>query len=153
MSWLSGKKLSDKVKRNASSKVKDAFHGVFPIDELPSFLPHVPIFIIVNTQSHNLQGQHWKTIYINAKREGEIFDSLAQPPSELLVRWMNRFTRRWTTNRKIYQKDTTTTCGAFALYYILKRLDYPSLDDFTHTFSHSLYCNEQIVRSFYKELK
>ena len=82
MRWLSGKKLSDKVKRNARPKVKHAFHGVFPIDELPSFLPHVPIFIIVNTQSHNLQGQHWKTIYINAKHEGEIFDSLAEPPNE-----------------------------------------------------------------------
>ena len=77
MSWLSTKDLIDKVKRNADGATLAAFHGVFPIDELPSAVPHYPFFMIVNTQSHNLPGEHWITIFIDADRRGDIFDSLA----------------------------------------------------------------------------
>ena len=64
MSWLSDEDICEKVKKNANQEVKKAFFGVYPIDELPDFIPHLPIFIVVNTQAHNLQGEHWKTIFI-----------------------------------------------------------------------------------------
>lgn len=153
MSWLSDEKISEKVRKNGVMKVRNAFYGLYPIDELPEFIPFLPIFIVVNTHTHNLAGEHWKTIFINENRYGEVFDSLAQPMSDLLVRWMNRFTRRWKTNYKVYQHASSTTCGAFALYYILKRLDYPSLKSFTQTFTRSMNKNECLVRSFYEKLK
>ena len=77
----------------------------------------------MNTQAYNLEGEHWKTIFIDEKRRGEVFDSLAQPMNMTLIQWMNRFTHKWTRNRKVYQHKRSTTCGAFALYYILKRLN------------------------------
>lgn len=153
MSWLSDQEIADKVKKNGNELVRRAFYGLYPIDELPKSIPHLPIFLVVNTHTHNLQGQHWKVIYIDEKRRGELFDSLAQPTSNLLNRWMNRFTRKWTTNRKVYQHGNSTTCGAFALYFILQRLNYPSLDSFTQNFSHSRNENERFVRHFYESLK
>ncbi len=153
MSWLSDTEICEKVKKNGSEAVKKAFYGVYPLDELPDFIPHLPIFIVVNTQTHNLQGEHWKTIFIDRNRRGEVFDSLAQPMTNLLKRWLNRFTRRWKRNNKVYQHANSTTCGAFALYFILRRLDYPSLNSFTASFSRSVNDNECIVRSFYRELK
>lgn len=153
MSWLSDKQICEKVRKNGDLKTRNAFYGVYPIDTLPEFIPYLPIFIVVNTQTHNLEGEHWKTIFINKERFGEVFDSLAQPMSDLLIRWLNRFTRRWKRNPKIYQHVKSTTCGAFALYYILKRLDCPSLNNFTQSFRKSLNDNERLVRSFYKKLK
>jgi hypothetical protein len=153
MSWLSDKDISLKVKKNANEIIREAFYGVYPIDELPEFIPHLPIFIVVNTQTHNLAGEHWKTIFINVNRCGEVFDSLAQPMNDFLIRWMNRFTRKWKTNHKVYQHYKSTTCGAFALYFILKRMNYSSLDAFTQTFTHSSSVNESLVRDFYDELK
>lgn len=153
MSWLSDQEIAEKVKENGNEIIRKAFYGLYPIDELPKSIPHLPIFLVVNTHTHNLQGQHWKAIYIDEKRRGEIFDSLAQPTSNLLNRWMNRFTRKWTTNRKVYQHANSTTCGAYTLYFILKRLNYPSLDSFTQTFSHSRNVNERCIRRFYESLK
>ena len=153
MSWLSDVKICEKVERNGDEKIQKAFYGVCPLDELPRFIPHLPIFIVVNTQTHNLEGDHWKTIFIDKNRNGEIFDSLAQPLNAMLITWMNRFTRRWKRNYKIYQHPNTTTCGAFALFYIFKRLNCASLNAFTHFLSPSLYANESLVRHFYKTLK
>ena len=153
MSWLSDKDLCGKVEKNANDKTREAFYGVCPLDELPQFISHLPIFIIVNTQTHNLSGEHWKSIFIDKNRHGEVFDSLAQPMNDMLVRWMNRFTQRWTRNRKVYQHAKSATCGAYALYYILKRLDYPSMKSLTQSFSSSLNDNECLVQKFYKKLK
>ena len=153
MSWLSDKQLCKKVEKNAGVKARKAFYGVYPLDKLPRSVPHLPIFIVVNTQTHNLSGEHWKSIFIDEKRNGEIFDSLAQPMNAMLIRWMNQFTRRWKRNRKVYQHPKTATCGAFALYYILNRLNHPSMNALTQSFSPSLHANECLVQKFYDELK
>lgn len=154
MSWLTDEDIMRKVRRNGNKKCQEAFYGVYPLDRLPKFIPHFPLFIVVNTHTANLEGEHWKTIFIDKNRRGEVFDSLAQPMNAILIRWMNRFTRRWKKNRKVYQHAKSTTCGAFALYYIMKRLDFPSLDSFiSHSFSSSLADNERFVHKFYKTLK
>ena len=128
MSWLSDKQLYKKVEKNADEKTREAFYGVYPLDELPKFIPHLPLFIIVNTQTHNLSGEHWKTVFIDKNRDGEVFDSLAQPMNAMLMSWMDRFTRRWKRNRKVYQHFESSSCGAFALYYVLNRLNYTSMN-------------------------
>ena len=40
MSWLSDKQLNEKVQKNGDKKIREAFHGVYPLDELPQFIPH-----------------------------------------------------------------------------------------------------------------
>jgi hypothetical protein len=153
MSWLSDYQLTEKIKRNGNDKLKCAFYGVYPIDSLPEFVPHIPLVLIVNTHPHNLQGEHWKAVFINEDRCGEVFDSLAEPLSNLLIQWMNRFTRKWKTNRKRYQLLRSSTCGAFVLYFIFNRFVLPSLDSVTDTFSYSPSINECKVLNFYKRLK
>lgn len=153
MSWLSNRQLIQKVRKNADDDTKKSFLGVYPIDRLPKFLPHLPVFLIVNTQTHNLNGEHWKAIFIDKNRYGEVFDSLAQPTSNILNRWMNRFTRKWTTNSKTFQHVSSSTCGAYSLYYVLTRLAFPSLAAFTRSFSRALHVNERNVRAFYHSLK
>ena len=153
MSWLSNRSLINKVKKNADNDTKKAFLGVYPIDKLPNAIPHFPVFLIVNTHAHNLGGEHWKAVFINKNRYGEVFDSLAQPASDILTRWMNRWSRKWKTNSKTFQHDSSSTCGAFTLYYVLTRLCFPSLETFTRSFSRALHVNERNIRAFYRRLK
>ena len=153
MSWLSNRKLIEKVKYNGDLRTLQAFHGVYPIDKLPTFVPHLPILIIVNTHTHNLEGEHWKTIFIDCDKSGEVFDSLALPMSYILIQWMNRFTRKWKTNPRSYQHRLSATCGAFALYFTLNRLYVNSLEDITNTFSRSPAVNERSILAFYNRLK
>ena len=153
MSWLSNRKLIEKVKYNGDWKTLKAFYGVYPIDELPAFIPHLPIIIIINTHTHNLEGEHWKTIFIDRDKCGEVFDSLALPMSYILIQWMNRFTRKWKRNRQSFQHRLSATCGAYALYFTLRRLNVPSLEYFTNSFSDSTVVNERKIRDFYNRLK
>ena len=147
MSLLGTRELIEKIKRNADGATLAAFHGVFPMDELPFAVPHYPFFMIVNTQSHNLPGEHWISVFIDADRRGDIFDSLALPLSNILIRWMNRFTRSYTCNRYMYQHPLSTTCGAFTLYFILHRLH--NSDCITETFTSDLSHNDDLIRHFY----
>ena len=153
MSWLSDRQLKSKVKKNADDNTKKAFLGVYPIDKLPKVIPHFLMFLIVNTHTHNLGGEHWKAIFIDKNRYGEVFDSLARPASDLLTRWMNQWTRKWKTNSKTFQHASSSTCGAFTLYYVLTRLSFPSLEKLSRSFSHALHVNERNVHAFYRCLK
>lgn len=151
MSWLSGKELQTKIRNNADGATLHAFHGIFSMDELPFSVPLYPFFMIVNTHAHNLPGEHWISIFIDGNRRGEVFDSLALPLSNLFIRWINRFTRSFSSNRLRYQHPLSSTCGAFALYFILHRLH--DSDCIVRVFNSSLYENEQRVLVFYESLK
>lgn len=153
MSWLSGADLADKVKANADTETGQAFHGVFSMDNLPNSVPRRPFLIIVNTQTHNLPGEHWKVVLIDEDKHGELFDSLALPVSNVLIRWLNRFTVRWKTNRLSFQHPLSATCGAYVLYYLLNRLRVKNLDSITAAFTAYPFANECVVKHFYRSLK
>ena len=145
MSWLSSEELAVKVRRNGDEKTRRAFGGVYPMDRLPSTIPHYPFFMFVNTQSHNLPGMHWLTVFIDTDKVGEVFDSFGLPLSNTLIRWLNRYTRRWKSYGLTVQHPLSSTCGAFALYYVLNGRNT--------TFSKTFSINEARVRSFYNALK
>ena len=119
MSWLSYRQLVNKIRGNADEKTRRLFCGVYLIDNLPKFISNLPIFIIANTDTHNLPVTDWKCIFSDKDRRGEIFGSLAQPINDAPLRWMNSFTRKRKTNHKCYQRSSSSTCGVFALCFIL----------------------------------
>jgi len=151
MSWLSGAVLKRKILHNASHDTLQAFHGVFSMDKLPFAVPHYPFFMIVNTQAHNLPGEHWIVIFINRNKYGEVFDSLALPLAQPLIRWMNQFTHSFTKSHLTYQHVFSSTCGAFALFYILHRLQ--DRDCMTKYFSSSVIVNDKRILLYYQSLK
>lgn len=148
---MTGEQLISKIKKNADQETREAFGGVFSIDQLPSAIPHYPYFVIVNTQAHNLPGEHWKTVFINKEKRAEVFDSLALPLNNLLIRWLNRFTHSFTANHFTYQHPLSPTCGAFAIYFTLNRLHNPKC--VTNLFSSSLHDNVSLVVKYYESLK
>ena len=153
MSWLSDNEILRKIKRNGDLKTLKAFGGVYPMDDLPKFIPHYPFMAVINTHSHNLPGEHWIAIYINKDRRGEVFDSLATPTSLYLIRWLNRHTRSWRTNRHRYQNPLSSFCGCFVLFYTLQRSECDMMECVTGHFSADVSTNETIVRDFFKRLR
>ena len=153
MSLLDGQTIINKIVANANQETLNAFYDVRAVDDLPKFIPHYPIFIIVNTHTKNLPGQHWLVIFIDKYKHGEIFDSLALPVSYYIGRWLNQFTRKWKRNNLAYQHPLTTSCGAFAIYYVLKRLNTSCQERVLKTFKDNTFMNEMIVMNFYHSLK
>ena len=150
MSWLSGHDLVRTIKQHGDSATRQAFGGVFAMDTLPSAVPHYPYLMIVNTQAHNLPGQHWIAVFIDKDRRGEVFDSLALPLTNTLIRWLNRFSRTFTVNRLAYQHPLTATCGAFVLFYALHRLEHASV--VSRMLTDSPHKNVHRVLAFYNSL-
>jgi len=153
MSWLSGKQLVDKVRKNADRDTISGFYGVCSIDNLPEFIHTRPFFMIVNTHTKNLPGEHWIAIIIDTKRNGELFDSLALPVSNILIGWLNRFTKKWKTNKLTVQHVLSSTCGVYSVYFILNRLHVKDFETFIALFDKNPHVNESLVLLFYRSLK
>ena len=153
MSWLTDRELQQAIETYNNQNCRKAFRGVFPKDTLPKHTGPLPAFYIINTDTHNLPGRHWKALFINEKHQGEVFDSLALPISNKVIQFMNQHTTKWQTNSKAYQDLLSTQCGAFVLYYITQRLRYDSFKDVCSTFSHNVRDNELMIRNFYYALK
>ena len=163
MSWLTGETIEQAVDRCAETDtVRQAFIGVYPHNSLPTTTPPpphhhhhhrpLPLTLVINTDTHNLPGRHWISIYIDKQRQqGEIFDSLATPPSAHVVRFMGQHCRKWVMNRLIYQHPLSSYCGVYVLLHVLHRHRYNSLETFCSTyFSSSLTDNDRLMRDYYR---
>ena len=153
MSWLHDRDIIDKVLYNADDKTWNAFNDVYPIDMLPKAIPHYPIFIVMNTHTNNLPGQHWKAILVKRDRTAEVFDSFALPLNTFTENWLNKFTRKWRSNSRAYQHPSSALCGAYVLYFILNRLQYDNYDFCLENFTSNVSENDRMIETFYKSLQ
>ena len=153
--WLTSKQLNKVIHDNGTPLIKASFLGVFAINTLPREIPPLPVLLIVNNDTSNLPGRHWKAVFISCERHGEVYDSLVTPISIALEHWMNRFTLKWTCSTKTVQYPLSPSCGAYVLHYILHRIGEPSLSKYTERyFVPDLHINELLIRHFmYNKLK
>ena len=148
--WLTTLDLETFIRSYADKNTKSAFLGVFPINYLPKRLSHLPVFLIINTNTNNLPGQHWKAVFIDKKGNGEIFDSLAMPISLDLQRWMNNFAKKWTVSQLTLQNPLSPSCGGYVLLYIMTRLKCKSLISCVEQyFTSNVIENDRIVEHFF----
>lgn len=152
MSWLTNHQLNRLVTRYGDKETKDAFLGTFPIDKLPTNIKHYPILLIVNTQSHNLEGEHWFALYISSDHRGEVFDSSARPIDLRTRQWLNRYSNEWTRNRHVYQSLFSPICGAYVLYYILNRLHHPSMKDVLFPKELNRHLTDSFILDWYRNM-
>ena len=153
MSWLTGIELESIIRTYADEPTEAAFLGIFSIDTLPKHIKRLPIIFIINTQTSNLPGQHWKAIYVSSEKNGEVFDSLAMPVSLHLQNWLNTFTRKWSSSKRTIQYPFSASCGAFVIYFVLNRLKTKSMKTCLTMFKNNLIYNDALVVNFVKDLK
>ena len=150
--WLTTTDLQNIIQRNADKQIRDAFLGIFAINELPSHITRLPVLLIINTNTGNLPGQHWKAIFIGRDATGEVFDSLSSPVSLRLQQWMNRHTKKWTTSKLVLQNPLAPTCGAYVLYFVLNRLYCNSLSTCVSLFSPNVKANDAMMLQYFTSL-
>jgi len=95
------------------------FVGVFPLDKIPSLHGKSHSFI-VNTQTHNLPGQHWiavRTVFDRAW----IFDPLSShPPPPSLCHHLSLYCNIYKLYvcRMSVQPPSSNTCGPHCVYFL-----------------------------------
>mgnify|MGYP001179274625 CR=1 FL=1 len=144
MSWLNTDTIKKKVRHNADEATWRAFDNVYLVDTLLSAVTHYPIFIVLNTHPHNLNGEHWKVIFIGKDRRGKLFDSLGLAPNIPTQQWLRKHTRQYKRNERALQHPLSSTCGAFVLYFILKRLNVRRFESIIQKFSYNQHSNEKL---------
>lgn len=86
-------------------------------NKLHAVIPSVTSYIILNTDSNNLPGQHWIAIFCNGK-ECIVFDSYGQIPSQYIQAWIRKYKLKVYYNTRRVQSYLTTTCGNYCLYFL-----------------------------------
>ena len=160
VNWLTGVELEAMVARNANQVTRAAFLGVFAVNTLPKNIGSRPVLLIVNSDTSNLAGKHWYAIHIDSKHHGELFDPLAgvMPVSPFLEFWLNGKTVKWTCNDIPIQHPLIPSCGAFALHFILNRLQFATMKSYIlryfvhHNDNHSFVKNELFIRCYVDSL-
>lgn len=149
IAWLTTLDLEDFILKCADKKTTSAFLGVYPIDCLPKTVSQLPVLFIINTNTSNLPGQHWKAVYVSSQRIGEVFDSLAMPLSIRLEQWMNSFTRKWTISTMTLQNPLSPTCGGYVLYFVMTRLKHKSLTSCLAPFTINVNDNDAFIEDYF----
>ena len=85
------------------------FLGCFPLDKPPKAKGKY----IINTQTHNLPGEHW--IAVN---NGYMFDPFGYIYPNWLISHLLKQNIHPSYNRKMYQHPLHNTCALFCLYYL-----------------------------------
>lgn len=95
------------------------FLGTHPCDELPEITEY-PACLTLNTDPHYRPGEHWQCIYIDAQKKGDFFCSFAQKPQDSVIEYLNKYTNKWSRNRKRVQAliKASKACGHFSTIYL-----------------------------------
>jgi len=110
---------SDKLNRLGKKYIPD-FNGVYPVDKLPKVIKS-PTSIIVNTDTSNLQGQHWIALSYEKGKEVYAFCPLGLYYPRCLTEKLHKSGCKVIYNRKMYQMPWESTCGWHCLAFLIRR--------------------------------
>jgi len=107
---------------------KDASYvGTFSMNRIPHLPPRLTSSFIVNTDSHNLPGQHWIAVRM-IQDHAWIFDPLAYPPPPTLCQHLlfHCHIRVIHICSIPVQPRNTVSCGQHCIYFLYVNLPAPS---------------------------
>lgn len=101
------------------------FAGVFPLNKMPRAL-RPPVNFIVNTDTHNLPGQHW--LAVSYKKDGIVyaFDPFGVYYPRILKIYLIQLERTAPVryNKTQYQSIFETTCGLYCLAWLISQSEF-----------------------------
>ena len=106
-------------------------------DQLPTYIePTKPAAFIVNTDTRANIGSHWVGIYIDTFANCTYFDSFGfRPLTSDIVNFITRNTTKpliW--NSRMLQDVVSTSCGLYAIYFLLMKARGRSLAQIVQRF-------------------
>lgn len=121
------------------------FGGVFAADKAPRDIDSYPKAFVVNTDPSDEPGEHWLGVWFNDKESVEFYDSYAMPP-HYYSKNIQRFVRRpmlqdipWAL-----QEYDSSTCGDYALYFLMMRAKGQHIPTIMKQFSRHDYVNNDL---------
>ena len=100
--------------------IEEHFVGVFPLDKIPSSIENKSC-LIFNKDTSDSGGSHWLCLIRTFNNNYEIFDSLGCQLS--VIKPHLKFKKAvYFYNTNAFQELTSSTCGLFALYYLIHRM-------------------------------
>ena len=107
----------------------NVFKGVFSSDHLPR-TDHftLPWCLIANTDCSHRRGSHWIGMYFDVNADGHYFDSFGHHPTK--KEWIqflqeNSRTGHWVMQRRKIQREFSSFCGYYTVYFLFKRHTCP----------------------------
>ena len=121
------------------------FQGVYSSDTVPQF-PTFPAGCVVNTDPQGKPGTHWVALYQEHEAVVETFDSFGKD----LLSYSPHFEQLAGNHRLIsqshqLQSDTTTVCGQYCLFFLLRRCSNETYSQIIHLFTEKKASNDIMV--------
>ncbi len=122
---------------NKQFKGIECFKGTYPNDKIPrKIYKKFPVAFIINTDPHNLPGQHWVALFID-KNKAEYMDSFGfRPICCEIQKYLKKYKiKKIKYNNYPLQSISASTCGAYCILFIKMRCYSFSFKDFLKIFS------------------
>lgn len=121
--------------------------GVYPADQLPTFIKNYPAILIANSDVSTEPGTHWLAFYLPSRYGvAEFFDPFGRPPeyySHYFTDFLRKNCRRWIYNQVPVQLPLSWACGAHCLYFLkLRSVGIKTQDIVTRYYTKNLFEND-----------
>ena len=131
-----------------------SYLGCFSVDNFPRKLP-TRSFFVTNLSKSTQMGTHWISIVKSEPNLVEIFDSLGTRYHQLKPYLKFYKNPNLEYNNCAFQLDNSTTCGLFAITFLVERcmnFDLKYKEVLACTFTEDKNTNEEIVKEFVANL-
>ncbi|KAF1764620.1 hypothetical protein GCK72_004569 [Caenorhabditis remanei] len=100
----------------ADPHARRTFIGVFSANEIGRIRSRKKKYgLIVNTDTSDLPGRHWQSIFVDHNRTCHFFCSLGEKPNHFIENFINKFPRV-KMNKQKPQKPDAITCGGYCIF-------------------------------------
>lgn len=132
-------------------------YNVLPCDKLENVdVNKFPIYLIVNDEPSNMEGNHWTAICIKNKRGPiEFFCSYGLGVNtyrKYFINFINKFKAKILENTIPLQSIGSSVCGLYATYFLYKRYKGCCVMSIYCGFSKNNKNNDKIVKNVVKNL-
>jgi len=132
---------------------QDTFIGVYPIDKLPKII-NGTFSIIINTDPHYKNGQHWLAIIKLEKGKCVYFDSYGKKPTNNLI---VNFIDKNCNNNIIYNNQKlqslySNVCGYYCIIFLTFIKSGLTLNDFLIIFDKNTNYNDLLIEELFKTI-
>ena len=123
------------------------FRGVFAADQIPDSLDPLPAGCIINTDPQNLPGHHWVALYQTTPDVLETFDSYGKDLHFYSSEHFSQLAKRHRIISQMHQlqSPTTTVCGQYCMFFLLRRASMEPYSHIIHLFTDNKSSNDSMV--------
>ena len=120
---------------------RSTFRGVYSSDTVPVFATY-PSGCVVNTDPAGQPGTHWVALYQEKPGVMETFDSFGKDFCSYTI---NLPPCRLITQCHQLQSDSSTVCGQFCMFFLLRRASGETYSHILHLFTDHKLANDIMV--------